>query len=112
MVTLDRATLENGCLEITARRREGMIGEEWQPLDESSLTLEAVPTAPGDVIFFDSFVPHASKANHTKTPRRILYLTYNRAADGDHRERYYADKRVSYPPDIEREQGKTYVFRV
>jgi ectoine hydroxylase-related dioxygenase (phytanoyl-CoA dioxygenase family) len=112
MVTLDRATLENGCLEIAPRQDEGMIGEEWKPLDEDSLNLEPVPTAPGDVIFFDSFVPHASKANHTKTPRRILYLTYNRAADGDHRARYYADKHASYPPDIEREAGKKYVFRV
>jgi len=112
MVTLDRATIENGCLEIAPRQRQDMIGEEWMPLDEESLSLEAVPTAPGDVIFFDSFVPHASKENHTHTPRRILYLTYNRAADGDHRARYYADKHASYPPDIEREAGKKYVFRV
>jgi hypothetical protein len=113
MVTLDPATLENGCLEMAARRhREGLIGEEWSPLDESVLTLEALPTAPGDVVFFDSFTPHSSKPNLTDTPRRILYLTYNRASEGDHRDRYYADKHASFPPDIEREQGRTYVFRV
>jgi 2-aminoethylphosphonate dioxygenase len=113
MVTLDPATLENGCLEMAARRhREGLIGEEWKPLDENELVLEAVPTAPGDVIFFDSFAPHASKANFTDAPRRILYLTYNLASQGDHRARYYADKHASFPPDIERDAGKTYVFRV
>ena len=113
MVTLDPATLENGCLEMAAgRHREGLIGEEWKPLDESGLVLEAVPTAPGDVIFFDSFAPHASKANLTDAPRRILYLTYNLAGQGDHRARYYADKHASFPPDIERDAGKTYVFRV
>jgi hypothetical protein len=42
----------------------------------------------------------------------VLYVTYNRASAGDHRQRYYADKRASYPPDIERDPAKTYVFRV
>jgi ectoine hydroxylase-related dioxygenase (phytanoyl-CoA dioxygenase family) len=113
MVTLDPATLENGCLEIVpGRHRGGLLGEEWKPLDETGLALRAVPTAPGDVIFFDSFVPHASKPNFTDRPRRILYLTYNLASGGDHRDRYYAEKHVAYPPDIERDAGKTYVFRI
>jgi ectoine hydroxylase-related dioxygenase (phytanoyl-CoA dioxygenase family) len=113
MVTLDAATLENGCLEIAARRhREGLIGEEWSPLAETGLSLVPVPTAPGDVIFFDSFTPHASKPNLTDSPRRILYLTYNLAQHGDQRQRYYDDKHAAFPPDVEREAGKTYVFRV
>ena len=113
MVTLDAATLENGCLEVSAgRHREGLIGEQWKPLEEQGLNLQAVPTGPGDVIFFDSFVPHASKPNLTDSPRRILYITYNLASDGDHRERYFADKHASFPPDIDRDREKTYVFRV
>jgi hypothetical protein len=98
MVTLDRATLENGCLEIGTRRNgEALIGAEWSPLDAEGLTLQAVPT---------------SKPNRTNAPRRILYLTYNLASAGDHRDRYYADKHAAFPPDIERQDGKTYVFRV
>jgi len=31
---------------------------------------------------------------------------------GDHLAQYYADKRKSYPPDIERDPDKEYVFRV
>ncbi|HVW69338.1 MAG TPA: phytanoyl-CoA dioxygenase family protein [Steroidobacteraceae bacterium] len=113
MVTLDAATLENGCLEIAAgRRREGLIGEQWVPLSERGLDLQPVPTAPGDVIFFDSYVPHASKENRTGTPRRILYLTYNLASHGDQRARYFADKHASFPPDVDRDRGKQYVFRV
>ncbi len=113
LVGIDPATLENGCLEIVAgRHREGLIGVEWEPLDDEALGLQAVPTAPGDVIFFDSFVPHASKPNATAHPRRLLYLTYNRAADGDQRARYHADKHAAFPPDIERDGSKTYVFRV
>jgi hypothetical protein len=48
----------------------------------------------------------------TDTARRVLYATYNRAAEGDHRVRYFADKRKNFPPDIERDPNKTYVFRV
>jgi 2-aminoethylphosphonate dioxygenase len=113
MVSVDPATIENGCLEmVPGRHREGLIGEEWAPLDEAAMTYIPVPTAPGDVIFFDSFAPHASKPNFTGEPRRILYLTYNLAADGDHRAAYHADKFASFPPDIERDGGREYVFRV
>jgi ectoine hydroxylase-related dioxygenase (phytanoyl-CoA dioxygenase family) len=113
MVALDAATLENGCLEIAAgRHRDGLVGDQWVPLEEQGLDLNPVPTAPGDVIFFDSYVPHASKANLTDLPRRILYLTYNLASYGDQRARYFADKHASFPPDIDRDQEKTYVFRV
>jgi hypothetical protein len=113
LVTIDPATLENGCLEIVpGRHREGLIGEEWNPLDESGLSLRPVPTAPGDAIFFDSFVPHASKPNFTNAPRRLLYLTYNLASAGDHRAQYYADKHASFPPDVDRDASKSYVFRV
>jgi ectoine hydroxylase-related dioxygenase (phytanoyl-CoA dioxygenase family) len=76
------------------------------------LALAPVQTHPGDVIFFDSFVPHASGPNRTAAPRRILYVTYSRAGNGDHRARYFADKRRDFPPDIEREPGRTYTFRV
>jgi len=113
MVTIDPTTIENGCLEVIAgRHREGLLGEEWQPLPEDALELQAVPTRPGDVIFFDSFVPHASKPNFTEEQRRVLYLTYNLAEHGDLRVRYFADKHASFPPDVDRDGSQTYVFKV
>ena len=113
LVTIDPATIANGCLEIaTAPRVHGLIGAEWTPLSEDALGLQPVPTEPGDVIFFDSFVPHASKPNLTDTQRRVLYLTYNRLDQGDHRRRYFDEKRAAFPPDIERRPGESYVFRV
>ncbi len=113
LVTIDPATVENGCLEIVpGRHREGLIGDEWNPLDESRLSLQSVPTTPGDAMFFDSFVPHASKPNFTNVPRRLLYLTYNLASAGDHRAQYYADKHATFPPDVERDGSQSYVFRV
>ena len=113
LVAIDPATLANGCLEIApGRHRDGLLGEEWNPLDEAGLELRAIPTQPGDVIFFDSFAPHASKPNFTDAPRRLLYLTYNLAAAGDRRAEYYADKHAAFPPDVERDGTKSYVFRV
>jgi hypothetical protein len=116
MVSIDPATLENGCLEIAnCPRQSRLIGREWEPLTASEMAgieLMPVPTARGDGVFFDSFVPHASAPNLTSNQRRVLYVTYNRASDGDHRASYYAEKRASFPPDIERLPGVAYRFRV
>ena len=116
LVTVDRATVENGCLEMgDGPRVSSLIGEEWRPLTASEMkgfNLVPVPTEPGDVVFFDSYAPHASKPNMTDHPRRILYLTYNAMSKGDHRARYFAEKRANFPPDIERVRGVDYKFRV
>jgi len=115
LLSIDSATPDNGCLELAAGvHRAGLLGESWKPLDDESSRLRyiACPTEPGDAVFFDSFVPHRSAANFTDAARRVLYVTYNAHSQGDHRKQYYVDKRLSYPPDIEREPGQDYVFRV
>ena len=116
LVAIDGATEANGCLELAAgHHTRGLIGPEWAPLSEAALRgvhFVPYPTEPGDAVFFDSFVPHRSGPNLSEDPRRVLYVTYNRLADGDHRARYYAEKRRNYPPDVEREPGKQYVYRV
>jgi len=116
LVSIDPATVENGCLELApAWHRRGLIGQEWRPLSEAEtaeMNFASFPTAPGDAMFFDSYAPHRSGPNMTDEARRVLYVTYNRASKGDHRARYFADKRKSFPPDIEREAGQSYVFRV
>jgi ectoine hydroxylase-related dioxygenase (phytanoyl-CoA dioxygenase family) len=116
MVSIDATTAENGCLELCAgHHTRGLLGEEWEPLtadDMRRLAGRPVPTRPGDAVFFDSYTPHASGPNLTAERRRVLYITYNRRSVGDHRVRYYADKRKSFPPDIERDPSRTYTFRV
>ncbi len=116
LITIDRTTRDNGCLEMAkGHHRIGLIGSEWTPLTEEDLgNVEFVPieSEPGDAVFFDSFAPHRSAPNLTDSPRRVLYYTYNRASEGDHLAQYYADKRASYPPDIERLAGKEYRYRV
>ncbi len=112
LVSIDPSTVENGCLEMASGHNKELIGEQWKPLDEDALDYVSIKTNPGDAVFFDSFAPHRSGPNLTNEKRRVLYVTYNALADGDHRRKYYDDKRLSYPPDIEREPDKEYVFRV
>jgi ectoine hydroxylase-related dioxygenase (phytanoyl-CoA dioxygenase family) len=100
MVPLDPATPASGCLYVAPGYAAGQL-----PTDERGRIAEAtaaqlewqpVPLEPGDLLFFDSYTPHYSETNTTKRPRRAAYLTYNAAALGDHRERYYADKRAEF----------------
>jgi ectoine hydroxylase-related dioxygenase (phytanoyl-CoA dioxygenase family) len=116
LVSIDEATPENGCLEIApGEGKHRKLDREWRPFtpeEIKAMNFIQVPTKPGDVIFFDSFVAHGSYPNLSGERRRILYITYNRKSDGDHRAKYFADKRKNYPPDCEREPGKEYVFRV
>ncbi len=116
LVSIDEATEENGCLELAAGLHDrGLIGELWKPMTEADLggvELVTCPSKPGDVVFFDSYAPLGSGPNMSELKRRVLYVTYNRASAGDHRIQYYADKRRSFPPDIERDPDKEYVFRV
>lgn len=115
-VIVDRATEENGCLELAHwDHREALVGDLWEPLAGDQLEgveFVSYPGEPGDVLFFDSYLPHRSAPNMTQDSRRVLYVTYNKASAGDHRVQYYADKRASYPPDIERDQDKEYAYRV
>ncbi len=113
LVSIDPSTVENGCLEMASgHHNQGLIGEQWKPLEEDALDYISVTTEPGDAVFFDSFAPHRSGPNLSNEQRRVLYVTYNARHEGDHRRQYYDDKRLSYPPDIEREADKEYVFRV
>ena len=116
LVSIDAATVANGCLEVAAgQHRRGIIGDCWRPMagDElDGVEFLPLPTEPGDAVFFDSFTPHSSRPNLTGDARRVLYVTYNKLRQGDHRAQYYADKRESFPPDIERDPEKDYRFRV
>jgi ectoine hydroxylase-related dioxygenase (phytanoyl-CoA dioxygenase family) len=93
-------------------------GPEWQVLsdEEPPFKPEAdyrlVEAAPGDVVFFDCYVPHGSPANATDAARRNMYLTFNRKSDGDHRMAYYHDKWESYPPNTRADARDRSTFRV
>lgn len=113
MISVDATTAANGCLEVAPHPG----GRTTLPL-AADLTIDPdvtdvlpwspIATRPGDLLFFDSYLPHRSGPNRTGNPRRALYLTYNKAAEGSVRDDYYREKRAVFPPDVEREPGKDY----
>ncbi|MSP80918.1 MAG: phytanoyl-CoA dioxygenase family protein [Rhodospirillales bacterium] len=115
LVSIDEATVENGCIEIISGGHKRGLSRSWEPMTKSDLAgmkFVHVPTKPGDLIFFDCYAPHQSQPNLSDKTRRLYYATYNKLSAGDHQAEYYADKHKNYPPDIERDPAKTYVFRV
>ena len=115
LVSVDEATQANGCLELCRGHHNRGLFKSWEPLsdtDMKGMVFEAVPTEPGDIVFFDCFAPHRSAPNQTDAMRRIYYATYNRTSAGNHMAQYYADKFANYPPDIDRDPAREYVFKV
>jgi ectoine hydroxylase-related dioxygenase (phytanoyl-CoA dioxygenase family) len=116
MIAIDETNEANGSLEMIAgMHTQGVLGSMWAPLtdeDTHHVKYQAVHCKPGDAVFFDSYAPHRSGPNRTDKARRVLYITYNKASQGDSREKYYADKRRNYPPDVERDPNKDYSFKV
>jgi len=100
MVPLDPATEASGCLFVAPGYEGGRLPTDDRNRIEAStaatLDWRPVPLEPGDLLFFDSHTPHYSDTNTTRRSRRAAYLTYNAAPLGDHRERYYADKRREF----------------
>lgn len=106
-ILVDENRKENAALSFlkSGNYEKRLMGEEWKPLSEDDppyspeeeyMLLEADP---GDVIFFDSYVPHGSPANASHKRRRNIFLTFNKQSDGDMRAKYYRDKWVKYPPN-------------
>jgi ectoine hydroxylase-related dioxygenase (phytanoyl-CoA dioxygenase family) len=100
MVPLDPSTEASGCLYVAPGHDAGQLPtDERGRIEESTaaqLAWRPVELRPGDLLFFDSYTPHHSGTNTSARARRAAYLTYNAAALGDHRDRYYADKRAEF----------------
>lgn len=113
MMAVDPCTRENGCLEVVdALHGSGLLPQAPDgTLDRSwveAQTWKPVEMAPGDVLIFDSYLPHRSGPNLSDRPRRALYITYNRVSAGSHREAYFQKKRAAFPPECERQPGVDY----
>lgn len=97
LLAIDPSTQDNGCLEVAVGgSRTDILPHAAGVIDPSyaqaNLTFEAVPCEAGDLILFDSYVPHRSSANKTKEWRRAAYITFNKAVEGSHHEEYYKAK--------------------
>ena len=100
MLPLEPATEASGCLWVSDGRScevlamDGLRGLHGDVV--AALDWHPVALAPGDLLWFDSYVPHRSGTNATEAPRRALYLTYNAASAGDFRATYYEDKQATF----------------
>lgn len=113
MVPVDDAHPDNGCLEMVRDHPRGTMLAQAEdgtidPTVANALSWTPLPARRGDLVFFDSFVPHRSAANQSPRPRRALYVTYNKAAEGDYRNAYFRQKRTAFPPECERQPGVDY----
>ncbi|KIW91775.1 uncharacterized protein Z519_07745 [Cladophialophora bantiana CBS 173.52] len=114
-IAVDEATVANGCLEVVpgshnvnvklAPGEGGRVAEDW----EASAHWVSLPLKPGDIVLFGSHLAHRSAPNKTDHSRASVYATYSRKQDGtDLRERYYADRRATFPPHYDRKPGEDY----
>lgn len=113
-IPLDNMTIENGCLymadgqgrnkEIYHNKLDNKISKELI----ESWTWTPITCKKGDVLVFDSFIPHYSEINKSKNPRRIYYFTYNKKSEGEHRDNYFNKKRELFPQDADKIPGKDY----
>lgn len=119
-VFLDDATAENGALEMASNLTE-LQGQGLQYVDTPLGQLPILATAvggkhngrivehleqqlhwlpvyakAGDIILFDSYIPHRSATNHSTATRRAFFFTFNLSEDGNCYEAYYQSKRADF----------------
>ena len=120
VIAIDENRQDNAAISFmkTGNYSKKLMSDEWVPLeglDPEDLPqdeYQMVDLNPGDVVFFDSFVPHGSAANSGDRQRRNIFLTFNAASEGDHKKEYYADKWENYPPNSEDEARNADTFLV
>lgn len=113
-IFLDDATLENGCLYFPQNYQQDLANLETHrvptpvgnlPVLQSyeggtthgnirqeicdQMNWIPITAKAGDVVLFDSYVPHYSKKNESQLTRRAMFFTFNPHSDGDFYEAYY-----------------------
>ena len=114
-VAIDKSTLKNGCLEFSKFNKKILLSKPWKEIEkkiENRMLWETVEMNPGDIVIFHDYSPHRSSENLSNKKRRMLFLTFNPKKFGDYRKKHFDDKRINFPPNIERDSGKKYVYHV
>ncbi|CAK7205776.1 hypothetical protein SEUCBS139899_008555 [Sporothrix eucalyptigena] len=113
LLSVDPSNLSNGGLEVVngshkvdvpvnpttnCIESDWVASQQWTPVE-----LEA-----GQLLVFTSYVAHRSGANTSKSDRKAIYATYNRAVEGDLRKGYYEHRQKEWPATHMRKQGESY----
>jgi 2-aminoethylphosphonate dioxygenase len=109
LFAVDASNMANGGLEVVqgSHKIQVPIGEDncipssW--ISEQKWT--PVELEPGQVLIFGSYPAHRSAANTSSMDRKALYAAYNRKAEGDLHDEYYARRRVEWPSTHLRKPG-------
>lgn len=101
MIAVDRATVENGCLEVLrGSHHMGRVNHNLSG-DQAGADMERVGAAlevmeriscemePGDALFFHPNTLHASAANTSEHPRWSLICCYNAASNHPYKESHH-----------------------
>ena len=117
LLSVEKSTNKNGCLhiDITGNNCTKIIKKKMQPLKIKELKkpkFKKLLLGEGDLVFFNSYVPHFSFSNNSNKSRSQIYLTYNKKKDGNFRLKYIKDKRKTFPPNNERSPNKKYSYKV
>jgi len=100
-IAVDRATKENGCLQVLkgshlAGRVDHVLagdqaGADLERVHElgKRLDLVYVEMEPGDAIFFDANLLHRSDQNHSGNPRWSMICCYNAARNDPYKEAHH-----------------------
>ncbi len=100
-IAVDRATRDNGCLQVLkgshlAGRIEHVLagdqaGADLERVNELRQRLETVHVEmePGDVLFFDCNLLHRSDQNHSEHPRWSMICCYNAARNDPYKESHH-----------------------
>lgn len=117
LVSIEKSKKINGCLEfdVSGKNMNREIGKVFKPLKIQKLNkpkFKSIELNPGDVVFFNHYIPHRSSPNKSKLNRTQLYITYNLKKDGNFRKKYFKEKRISFPPNNERAEGTKFEYKI
>ena len=106
MIAVDSANENNGCLKVcgNGEHKKGIIGTgkngRIHPDVYNKYEWEVMDCDPGDIVIFDSYVPHYSEPNSSENSRRAIFMSFKKtSSNGFTREEYYNNKRIEYPPE-------------
>jgi hypothetical protein len=100
-IAVDRATKENGCLQVIARSHElgriehSLSGEQaGADMERVNVALKRLPLVycemePGDAIFFHANLLHRSDMNRSDEPRWSMICCYNAARNDPYKESHH-----------------------
>ncbi|MDE9437862.1 phytanoyl-CoA dioxygenase family protein [Xenorhabdus bovienii] len=119
-IMLDTLSTDNGCLHMATNYRDVNVGivqncatpygdyplfeyvkggdRNGDIVDEvqKKLLWETINGQAGDMLVFNSFIPHFSHINVSQQHRRVFYLTFNLLSEGSHYQHYYRKKWQDY----------------